>query len=119
VIAFVALALAAPSEAEAPTLDQRVAALESVVQSQDEEIAKLERRLDDTEKDAGFALKLALRSVNAACFKDTLAVSRRGSALQRTTRDAQTRLYVPVVARRCVTQPRREGESYRWRGWRP
>lgn len=97
IAAALALAGAAPSVAQAPTLDERVANLEA-------EVAELSDQLAETE-------------AMLACFGEAMAVSRRTDrSLYLTARRAQSHVYVLLVDRACIHVPNYRRE-YRWHGY--
>lgn len=86
------LALVASATAQAPTLEERVAALEEQVADMEEAVVFVD-----------------------ACLVRAVAVSQSGTRLYRTTQDRQLRVYFVVVEKSCVRGIR---DNYRWPWWK-
>ena len=138
VVAGVALALATPGTAQAPTLDQRVQNLEDEVQSLEWRVRTLEEsysRLNeylsqDWERTNAIESENVLQRIEIEhlqikvdalekrrdCATDQIAVSMRHNRdVFVTRRDAQRKVYLQIVDRSCLAGVR---DDYRFSGFR-
>jgi hypothetical protein len=94
--AVLALMLAAPAVAEAPTLDQRVGVLET-------QVADLQDSV------------LELQQSPTACMGSAMAISKRkNGTLILTSKRKQSKVYVFLVQRSCIKGLK---DNYRWPGY--